>query len=147
MFNLQETMLKLRFGKQSADAGAVTYDDLISGSCSFTLTLEEGLELAKYVLGVDEVRSWTGHLLLHTNQYTTGIKHIEGDTFTLSTSLTKFICSSDRLMMNRILSSTEQLELAKFFLGIEKELIVDSKIVLRTCFTRDQSGNIELHGD
>lgn len=142
MFNLQAAMIKLRFGQESVNLRSVTYKDLIVGSCSFSLNLEEGLELAKYVLGVDECRSWTGHLLLHT-----GIKRTGEDAFTLSTALTKFLCSRDTETMYRVLSLGERLGLAKFFLGIEEEKIVDSKIVLRTCFRRDASGSVELHGD
>ena len=142
MFNLQDELLKLRFGKESVDLGSVTYTDLIVGSCSFSLNLEEGLELAKYVLGVNECRSWTGHLLLHT-----GIKRIGKDAFTLPTALTKFLCSDNKETMYRVLSIGERLGLAKFFLGIEEEKVVDSKIVLRTCFRRDPNGAIELHGD
>lgn len=135
--NMVDIFRKLQTAQHHIGAGQGDYEDIVHKSLHYSLTFEEGFELAKYILGIGEVRSWTGKLLLHT-----GLKLTGNDPFVLSNAFQKLIGTIDAVEMRRDLTGSERLGLAKFFLGGVEETVVDSKIVLRTQFKRERCGDI-----
>jgi hypothetical protein len=137
--NMVDIFRKLHTAQHCIKAGRGEYEDIVFKSHHYSLTFEEGFELAKYILGIGEVRSWTGKLILHT-----GVRFTASEPFVLETAFTKLMGTIDEVEMRRDLTVVEQLGLAKFFLGSPEETVVESKIVLRTNFKRAPGGDIEL---